>query len=61
MKTAIIGLGNIGSVVAGNLIAGGEHIMVVDKGDGRAKSFAEGSGGKAVAVDLSEALAMTGN
>jgi predicted dinucleotide-binding enzyme len=57
MRTAIIGLGNIGGTVAANLIAGGQEIMVVDKGDGRAQAFADGSGGKARAATLAVAIA----
>jgi 8-hydroxy-5-deazaflavin:NADPH oxidoreductase len=57
MRTAIIGLGNIGGTVAANLIAGGQEIMVADKGGERAQAFAGKSGGKARAVTLPVAIA----
>jgi len=57
MKTAIIGLGNIGSTVASNLITGGQEVIVVDHDQARASAFAQGSGGKARSADLPEALA----
>ena len=36
MKVAIIGLGNIGKQVVANLIAGGEQVIVADRGTGKA-------------------------
>jgi 8-hydroxy-5-deazaflavin:NADPH oxidoreductase len=56
MKTAVIGLGNIGSVVAGHLVAGGKDIIVVDHTASKAKAFADSSGGKAHAADLATAI-----
>jgi 8-hydroxy-5-deazaflavin:NADPH oxidoreductase len=47
MKTAIIGLGNIGKQVALNLIAGGQHLIVSDHGPTKAQEFAKASNGKA--------------
>jgi 8-hydroxy-5-deazaflavin:NADPH oxidoreductase len=56
MKTAIIGLGNIGSVVAQNLMAGGQHVIVADHGPAKAEDFAKASGGKARALSVGAAI-----
>jgi 8-hydroxy-5-deazaflavin:NADPH oxidoreductase len=56
MKTAIIGLGNIGKQVALNLIAGGQDVIVADHGPTKAQDFAKGSHGKARAVSVREAI-----
>ena len=56
MKTAIIGLGNIGSQVALNLIAGGEEVIVADHGPTKAKDFAKKSNGKAHAATVASAI-----
>ena len=47
MKTAVIGLGNIGSRVAKNLSAGGETIIVADKTFAKAQKLASELGHKA--------------
>jgi 8-hydroxy-5-deazaflavin:NADPH oxidoreductase len=57
MKTAIIGLGNIGKQVAQNLITGDQQIIVADRGATKAQDFAKTSGGKARALPVSEAVA----
>jgi 8-hydroxy-5-deazaflavin:NADPH oxidoreductase len=57
MKTAIIGLGNIGSQVAHNLMAGGSQVIVADHGPTKATDFAKASGGKARAASVGEAIA----
>jgi len=56
MKTAVIGLGNIGSVVAQNLVAGGKHVIVADHGPTKARDFANASGGKARAASVAAAI-----
>ena len=56
MKTAIIGLGNIGSQVARNLMAGGQNVIVADHGPTKAQQFAKASGGKARAVSVASAI-----
>jgi 8-hydroxy-5-deazaflavin:NADPH oxidoreductase len=56
MKTAIIGLGNIGKQVALNLIAGGENIIVADHGATKAADFAKASSGKARAASVAAAI-----
>ena len=56
MKTAIIGLGNIGKQVALNLITGGEQVIVADHGATKAQDFAKESGGKARAASVAAAI-----
>ena len=56
MKTAIIGLGNIGRQVALNLIAGGEHLIVADHGPAKAQEFAKASNGQARAASVAAAI-----
>jgi 8-hydroxy-5-deazaflavin:NADPH oxidoreductase len=56
MKTAIIGLGNIGRQVALNLMAGGQHVIVADRGPTKAKELAQESAGKARAVPVAAAI-----
>ena len=56
MKTAIIGLGNIGGQVARNLIAGGQSVIVADHGPDKTAEFAKGSGGKARAASVATAI-----
>jgi 8-hydroxy-5-deazaflavin:NADPH oxidoreductase len=56
MKAAVIGLGNIGSVVAQNLIAGGQHVIVADHGPTKAQDFVKSSGGKARALSVPAAI-----
>jgi len=57
MKTAIIGLGNLGKQVALNLVAGGERVIVADHGRTKAQEFATTSGGKARALPTADAVA----
>jgi 8-hydroxy-5-deazaflavin:NADPH oxidoreductase len=56
MKTAIIGLGNIGKQVALNLIAGGQHLIVADHGPTRAQEFAKESNGRARSASVAAAI-----
>ena len=56
MKTAIIGLGNIGKQVAMNLMAGGQLVLVADRGPTIAEDFAKASEGKARAVSDADAI-----
>jgi 8-hydroxy-5-deazaflavin:NADPH oxidoreductase len=56
MKTAIVGLGNIGRQVALNLIAGGQHVIVADHGPTKAQEFAKASNGKARAASVAAAI-----
>jgi 8-hydroxy-5-deazaflavin:NADPH oxidoreductase len=56
MKTAIIGLGNIGSRLARNLAGGLESFLVADHHPEKAQEVAAQSGGKAHAVSIDEAI-----
>jgi len=56
MKTAIVGLGNIGKQVALNLIAGGEAVIVADHGPAKAQEFVKASNGKARAASVATAI-----
>jgi hypothetical protein len=56
MKTAIIGLGNIGSRVAGNLVAGGENVIVAVRDRAKAQAFADKVGGKVEAMSTEDAV-----
>jgi glutamyl-tRNA reductase len=56
MKTAIIGLGNIGSRVAGNLVAGGESVIVAARDWTKAQALAKKLGSKAEATSIEDAV-----
>jgi 8-hydroxy-5-deazaflavin:NADPH oxidoreductase len=56
MTTAIIGLGNIGSRVAANLVAGGESVIVSERDMDKAKAFAAKLGSKAEALPVDDAV-----
>jgi 8-hydroxy-5-deazaflavin:NADPH oxidoreductase len=56
MKTAVIGLGNIGRQVALNLIAGGQQVIVADHGPTKAQEFAKSSNGKSRAASVPAAI-----
>jgi predicted dinucleotide-binding enzyme len=56
VKTAIIGLGNIGKQVALNLIAGGQNVIVADHGPAKGQEFTKGSNGKARAISVAAAI-----
>jgi 8-hydroxy-5-deazaflavin:NADPH oxidoreductase len=60
LKTAIIGLGNIGRQVALNLIAGGQNVIVADHGATKAAEFAKASNGKARAASVATAIEEAG-
>jgi 8-hydroxy-5-deazaflavin:NADPH oxidoreductase len=57
MKTAIIGLGTIGSQVANNLMAGGKEVIVADHSPTKVADFAKTSQGKARAASVADAIA----
>jgi 8-hydroxy-5-deazaflavin:NADPH oxidoreductase len=57
MKTAIVGLGNIGFRLATNLTAGGEDVMVAERDFEKAKEHAAKLGGKAHAMTIDDAVA----
>lgn len=56
MKTAIIGLGNLGLRVAGNLVAGGESVIVAARDGGKAQTFARKLGGRAESMSIEDAV-----
>jgi predicted dinucleotide-binding enzyme len=56
MKTAIIGLGTIGSTVARNLAAGGQALLLADRTLSKAESLARELSGKMSALSVEEAL-----
>jgi 8-hydroxy-5-deazaflavin:NADPH oxidoreductase len=57
VKTAIIGLGNIGFRLAGNLIAGGQDVIVAERDFDKAKEKASKLGAKAHAMTMDVAVA----
>jgi predicted dinucleotide-binding enzyme len=57
MKTAVIGLGNIGSKVAANLARGDEAVIVSNPNMSKARELAKKLGGKVEALPVEEALA----
>ena len=56
MKTAIIGLGNIGTQLAENLTVGGEEILIADRDLSKAEKLAPELGGKATALTIADAI-----
>jgi predicted dinucleotide-binding enzyme len=58
MKTAIIGLGSIGSRVAANVTAGNQIVIVSQRDLAKADEFARKLGGRAEAVPIDEAVKM---
>jgi predicted dinucleotide-binding enzyme len=56
MKTAVIGLGNIGSTLARNLAAGDQKIIVADRTLAKAEKLAAELGGKAEAMTVADAI-----
>ena len=56
MKTAIIGLGNIGSQLAKNLTGGGEDIIIADKSFAKAEKLAVELGSKATPMPVADAI-----
>lgn len=56
MKTAIIGLGNIGSRLAKNLSSGGQNVIVADRTFAKAEALASQLGDKIEALPVIEAI-----
>jgi 8-hydroxy-5-deazaflavin:NADPH oxidoreductase len=56
MKTAIVGVGNIGAQLAKNLTAGGERVLIANRGVSKAEKLAAELGGKAKAVTIADAI-----
>ncbi|HVH23829.1 MAG TPA: NAD(P)-binding domain-containing protein, partial [Pseudonocardia sp.] len=55
MTTAIIGVGNIGSALARNLVRGGEGVVVAARDESHAQALAEELGGLAAAASVRDA------
>jgi 8-hydroxy-5-deazaflavin:NADPH oxidoreductase len=56
MKTAIIGVGNIGAQLAKNLTSDGEEIIIANRDVSKAQKLAAELGGKAKAMTIAEAI-----
>ncbi len=56
MVTAIIGVGNIGKAVAGDLVRGGERVILAGRSRADAEQVAAGLGGPAEAADVVDAV-----
>jgi len=57
VTTAIIGVGNIGSALARNLVRGGERVVVAARDESHAQALAEELGGLATAASVRDASA----
>jgi predicted dinucleotide-binding enzyme len=57
MTTAVIGVGNIGSAVAGHLVAGDELVVVAAKDQSDAEAVAQRLGARASAASVEDAIA----
>ncbi len=56
MTTAIIGLGNIGTTLASNLVAGGERVLLADNTLAKAEALAANLGQQAQALTVDDAV-----
>jgi 8-hydroxy-5-deazaflavin:NADPH oxidoreductase len=56
MKTAIIGLGTLGSRVANNLVAGGESVILAARDPAKAQALAKKLGSQAEATSIEDAV-----
>lgn len=56
MKTAIIGVGNIGAQLAKNLASGGVEIIIANRDVSKAEKLAAELGGKAKAMTIADAI-----
>jgi predicted dinucleotide-binding enzyme len=57
VKTAIIGVGNLGSAVARHLVAGDERVVLAAVDEGHAKALADELGSNASAASVEDAIA----
>lgn len=55
-KVAVIGLGNIGKVVASNLVKGNRQVLLADINPSKAQELAQNLGSQAQAVEISGAI-----
>jgi predicted dinucleotide-binding enzyme len=56
LKVAVIGLGNIGTIVASNLVKGNREVIIADKTFAKAKDLAEKLGTLAKPVEIVDAI-----
>jgi 8-hydroxy-5-deazaflavin:NADPH oxidoreductase len=56
MKVTIIGLGNIGSCLAANLVAGGQSVIISERNLAKAEALATKLGPKAQALPIDDAV-----
>jgi len=56
LKVAVIGLGNIGTIVAENLVKGGRSFIIADRKIEKAKAFAQQSKSLATAMEIPAAI-----
>lgn len=56
LKIAVIGLGNIGTAVANNLVKGNRSFIVADRTIAKAKAFSEQSGNLAQPMEIADAI-----
>jgi 8-hydroxy-5-deazaflavin:NADPH oxidoreductase len=56
MTTAVIGVGNLGKVVARHLVEGGEPVVLASRSEAHAADIAAGLGAKASAASVSDAI-----
>lgn len=56
MSTAVIGLGNIGTTLVNNLVAGGESVLIADNTFAKAQELATKLGNQAQAVTVDDAI-----
>lgn len=56
LKVAVIGVGNIGTAVAGNLVKGKRPVMIADRQEQKAQKLAEKLGSLATPLDIPTAI-----
>ena len=59
MTTAIIGVGNIGTIVARNLVQGGERVILVNRDKSKADKLAAELGDLATSAEVADAIAQS--
>src|ERR1700750_2719222 len=59
MTTAIMGVGNIGSTVARNLVQGGERVVLANRDKSKADKLAAELGDLASSADVADAIAQS--
>jgi 8-hydroxy-5-deazaflavin:NADPH oxidoreductase len=59
MTTAIIGIGNIGTIVARNLVQGGERVILVNRDKSKADKLAAELGDLATSAEVADAISQS--